>query len=432
MTNALIIALLLQAVPLPPRTAIENPASVSEVPKKLQKDYDKLWNRFVGGNEDSKVVKDADKILKKDRTFVPLITLEAYIDLYRQDIAAAETKFYQVLSYQPMNRIALSYLGDLAFARQDYARAGDIYARLLESDPRRVDVEPKRQKAFLLATENLIRNATQAEQDNRMDEAESLYLQALKIAPREPSLHGRLGALYSKRGKWDEALAEFQKQRQFGGGNEETDRQIAEALANLGRTDEARIILDRLRQTGIGNDDGLESKINELEDIGRWGKDVAIFREIQAAPQLNREQLAALIVRYFPQLMEFRRNAQVVTDIQDSWARPEIQVVTGIGILDPLPNHTFQPAAPVTRGELAVALGRLTRFLSVPAPSAPSIPTTDLSPTHALYREVQLVVAHGLMTLDDAGAFNISGPVSGENGVRAVGILLDRTRGKQK
>src|SRR5438067_3638872 len=36
---------------------------------------------------------------------------------------------------------------------------------------------------------------------------------------------------------------------------------------------------------------------------------------------------------------------------QDSWASSEIQTVVGIGLIEPLPNHTFRPAAAITRAE---------------------------------------------------------------------------------
>ena len=46
--NLLLVLLLLQSLPLPPRYAMENPAAVSAVPKKLKNDYDKLWARCRG------------------------------------------------------------------------------------------------------------------------------------------------------------------------------------------------------------------------------------------------------------------------------------------------------------------------------------------------------------------------------------------------
>src|ERR1051326_5019222 len=190
---ALIFTFILQSFAMVPRIAVENPAIAYPVPKKLQKDYDKLWQRFVRGKEDDKVIKDADKLLKKNPEVISLVILEGYLDLYAERTKLAEAIFQQVLNAMPANRIALSYLAEFAFARQEYGRAYGLYSRLLEADPSRTDIETKRQKALLLATQDLIIRASTAEQANRFAEAESLYNDALRMAPREPSLHERFG-----------------------------------------------------------------------------------------------------------------------------------------------------------------------------------------------------------------------------------------------
>src|SRR5262249_53176153 len=117
--------LLLQSLLLPPRSAMQNPALVSVVPPKVKKDYDKLWTRFLAGKDDTKLVKDLDSLIKKQKDFPAAITVEAYLDLYKGDTAAASSKFRQVVSANPDNTIALYYLAELAFASQDYAAAND-------------------------------------------------------------------------------------------------------------------------------------------------------------------------------------------------------------------------------------------------------------------------------------------------------------------
>jgi tetratricopeptide (TPR) repeat protein len=428
MVGTFIIAFLLQSFPMPPRSVIENPAALSPVPKKVQKDFDKLWQRFLKATEDPKVLKDGDKLLKKNNGLAAVLILEAYVDLYNGDVSKAESKLWEALAASPSNRIALSYLADVAFNRSEFGQASDLYARLLEADPSRTDVEAKRDKALLLATQSLIRNASGAEQDGRNADAESLYRQALKIVPRDPSLHERLGLLLGKENKWDEALEEFRKAKELGAQADEADRNIAAALRNLGRADEAGEILDRLRKAGP-RDGLLEAKLNDLEDIGRWGSEIERFHEIQAEPELTREQAAALMVRYFPQLSEFNRTSPIITDVQGEWALPEIQVVVGIGLLEPRPNHKYEPSVPITRGEFARALARLTRMLEVPSTASPPITTSDVSSSSALYADVQLVLDHDLMALDESGNFNVAVVVSGASGVRAVKRLLELSRG---
>ena len=426
--NFILMILLLQSLLLPPRTAIQNTSSGSSVPQKLKKDYDKLWTRFLAGKEDAKVSKDLDSLLKKQKGFTPAITISAYIDLYKGNDSGAVTKFRQILSINPNDSTALYYLGELAYADQDYAAANNYYSRLLAVDETRTDVEGKRQKALLLATDNLLRSAARAEQENRLADAEQLYLRALETAPREPTFNGRLAELLAKEKKWDEALARYRTQIEISGRNIEIEKNVAEALMNLGRTEEAREVLDRLRKQGT-LDENLESKVNELEDLGRWGGEIGLYRNIKSADSITREQLAAIIVRYFPQVPEFPQNPQIVTDIQESWARPEIQVTVGTGLIDPFPNHTFQPSGQVTRGLLALSMSRLVRLVGLSPVDAPAIPTPDVTPGDALYRDVQVVLGSGLMGLEESGSFNVSRTVSGEEAVRAMERLLRLSHG---
>ena len=428
--KTILIALLLQQQPftMPPRNAVPNPATLNPIPQKLKKDYDKLWTRFLKGTEDVKVMKDAENLLKKNRTFSQLIAMEAYLDLYGKRYKDAETRFDKVLSLDNRHRVALSYLAEFAFGRDEYARASDLYDRLMEVDPTRTDVETKREKALLLATEILLRSATRADQENRVTDAENLYQQALRIAPKEPQLHGRLADLYARQKKWEPALGEFQKQRELGGASDEIDQRIAEALAGLGRTEEARDVLERLRRSG-GGDSSITTQLSELEDLGRWGNEVSRFREIKAAAALSREQLATVLVRYFPQVNDFRKTPQVLTDIQpDSKAVAEIQAVVGLGLIDARSNHTFQAATSVTRAEFGRAMSRLIRLLANSSPAGPPVPTADVAAGTPLYTDIQGVLGRGIMSLDDAGNFNPNGTISGDESVHSIERLLEITR----
>ena len=395
--NLVLIVILLQSLLLPARNAIENPAAVSEVPAKLKKDYDKLWVRFTEGKDDAKLVKDLDSLLKKQKDLAAALIIEAYIDLYQNNETSAGRKFEQVFAGNPGNRIALYYLAEFAFARNDYARASDLYSRLLAVDKTHPEVEAKRQKALLLAVES------------------------------ELQAEARLAEAAAKEKKWDEALKHYRRELELVGRNSEIEKNEAEALMNLGRTDEGREVLDRLRKSGRV-DENLEAQVKELEDLGRWGNDIESFHTIKSAESVKREQLAAILVRYFPQITELRQSPQILTDIQDSPASAEIQTIVGLGLMDTLPNHTFQPSSEITRAEFARTLARLVRLLRVAPSEAPPVPVSDVAPSNALHEEIQLVLGHGLMTLDDAGNFRLDGNVSGEETVRAVERLLALTR----
>jgi tetratricopeptide (TPR) repeat protein len=393
--NALVLLIVLQAsLLLPPRTAMENPASASRVPQGLQKDYSKLWARFQAGKEDAKLLKDLDKLLQKQKTFEPAWIIEGYIALHQGDDVLARNKFIQAVSANPKNRIALYYLAELAYAHAEWGRAATLYAELISIDAGRPELETKRQKAFLLATDSLLRGALRAEAENRLAEAEDYYRQALKLAPKEPALHARLVDVLLKDNKKEEAEAE-------------------------------RKIIDELTPRRAATAPAVpELKADALEDLGRWGSDIAEFHKIRDSETITREQFAVLIARYFPQVFEFRQAPQIITDIDDSPARGEIQTIVGISLMQPFPNHNFEPSVPLTRGELARGLARLSRLLAVSAPSISSNDLQDVASTNTMYTDVQLVLGSGMMTLEGSGAFNVTGQVSGRQAVQSVDRLL--------
>ena len=392
--NLLLLALVLQSsLVLPPRTGMENPAAVSLIPRKFQKNYDKLWKRFIGGKDDAKLRKDLDSLLRKEKTFDPAWVMDGYVALYKGDNAAARARFSDALKVNPNNRIAVYYLAELDFARGEYTQAATLYGQLLSMPVSLPDLDTKRQRATLLAMDSLLNGAATAERDNRFSEAEDRYRQALKIAPNEPALHIRLADILLKQNRTEEAEAE---------------RKAAEALVPaLVKPTEAE-----------------STKADDLEDLGRWGGDIDVFHRIRDAEAATREEVALLIVRYFPQVTEFRQTPRIVTDIDNSLAKSEIQMVVGVGLMDPLPNHAFEPTAPVTRGDLARTLARLSRMIGISdSPSLPVSPS-DLAPTNAMYPDNQLVLASGLLTVGDSGSFDVSGRVSGPQAVRAAERLL--------
>jgi len=221
-----------------------------------------------------------------------------------------------------------------------------------------------------------------------------LYRQALSIAPKDPTLHSRFADLLTKAGNPNEAEAELR---------------IAEELMP------PRTAIVR-SETASKNDD--------LEDLGRWGNDIERFHQIQDAQAMTREQTAAIIVKYFPQILEHRQNQQIVTDIDAAWAREEIQIVVDTGLMDIFSNHTFEPFSPTTRGEFAVAMARLIRLVGLSPTDNPPIPTPDVIPTNTQYTDVQLVLGYALMSVHDSGTFDISGELPGREAVVAAERLL--------
>ena len=89
------------------------------------------------------------------------------------------------------------------------------------------------------------------------------------------------------------------------------------------------------------------------------------------------------------------------------------------GIMEPYPNHTFQPDAVVHRGDLALVASRTLALVGAENPRlvAPwrnarhRFP--DISPGHLSYSAASVAVEAGVMAPREDGTFQLSQPVTG-------------------
>ena len=147
---------------------------------------------------------------------------------------------------------------------------------------------------------------------------------------------------------------------------------------------------------------------------------------------MTRAQLAALFgVRLDALLTRApRRNAVVLTDTRDNWASPWIQSVSRAGVMEPFPNHTFQPNAVVRRGDLALAVTRALSLIAAGGGSADARLAAswrnsrrrfpDLSPGHLSYPAASAAVDAGVMQAADDGSFQLQRPATGAEALAAV------------
>jgi hypothetical protein len=153
------------------------------VPQKLRKDYDKLWVRFTSAKDDAKLVKDLEKLLKKRENVRAGLDRRGVFALYNGNDLAAREKIHEALAANAgkSNRVVLSFRS--CGCTRKYARAATLYAQLQTVDSSHPEIETKRQKAMLLATDSLRRVAAHAESENRLTDAENAYRQA-RLLPR--------------------------------------------------------------------------------------------------------------------------------------------------------------------------------------------------------------------------------------------------------
>jgi hypothetical protein len=147
------------------------------------------------------------------------------------------------------------------------------------------------------------------------------------------------------------------------------------------------------------------------------------YRRIPSSPTITRADLAALLMSKVTMLSRLPPGpAKVAVDISGSWARDQIIRALALDVLDVYPNHTFQPAAVVRRGDLAAAVQRVLDLAKHPATTLAK--PSDMSSTNLFRYPAARVVGAGLMDLTEAGAFEAWRPVSGQEAVDVVEGLI--------
>jgi hypothetical protein len=102
--------------------------------------------------------------------------------------------------------------------------------------------------------------------------------------------------------------------------------------------------------------------------------------------------------------------------------------VVRAGVMEPLPNHTFQPQQRVRRVDLAQVASRVLALIAAARPGSAAawdtarVSVADVSPSHPTYPAVSQAVQAGVLPL--AGdVFDPSRPVSGAELLAAVDRL---------
>jgi tetratricopeptide (TPR) repeat protein len=161
------------------------------------------------------------------------------------------------------------------------------------------------------------------------------------------------------------------------------------------------------------------------------------LRSLAGAATVTRGELAAIIATELERvvLRAPRQIPVIVTDIRGHWAESAILTVTRLGVMEVLPNHTFQPSQPVRRDRLAAIVSALLELAATDKPGDLALWTTarplfaDLPPSHLFYRQVAMAVSAGAMRASDDGRFQPAAPASGADVVQAV-HRIDRLAGR--
>jgi tetratricopeptide (TPR) repeat protein len=389
--------------------------------------------RFLQSNDLGNAEREFSAVLERTPTMYPAETGAAYVALAARDYEEALAHFDRALKLAPKYVPALVGKGQtlLALKRDEDALA--TFEAALAADPSLEDVRRRIEVLRFRSAQDVVEAARAAAKAGRLEEARLAYRRALDGSPDTAFLHRELGVVERGLGNAEAALTELRKAL-------ELDPSDAVSLIQIGELLEARMDFTGAdaayrAAAAIEPSDALTARIEEMAEKERVSRLPPEFRAIPESPQITRGELAALIgIRLEHLLKSVPPRQVVITDVRNYWAAPWVTDVARAGILEPFPNHTFQPRTRVRRGDLAAAVSRLV-ILATPdearreewSKARPKI--ADMSPGHLSYPAVAVAVASGVMPLVDGDRFGVTRPVSGAEALEAVDRIVALSRG---
>ncbi len=400
---------------------------------------------------------------------IPAVESGAFIDsYYRQgweqlksgDSEAAYRSFQ--LCEAPLDKKQAAF-GYVFLARRKYSAAADQFAKALATNPGNLEAgmgramvlefEGRTAEAFRVYGDLLllahgdawvklkyesIRSAStqghllEAERAKTTDK--SKYIRELEQAafysPDMVAITLQIADHYYAEGDLARGLARYEAVLEKEPHSEAVLLKLAAIYEKKEKFELALVTLDRLLALKPG-DPFLEREKKRIRDRFQELTLPEKFKKIFFKPEVNREELAALIGFYFDRFIEMDRAPEILTDIDGSFAREQIIKTVTAGILRARPDHTFQRFLAPDRAVFAVTLHALIEYLRnkahrlrfTPLSEPPLI--TDLSPLHKDYDVITFLIQSQVLALDARGGFTPTQPVSPADVIYALKRILN-------
>ncbi len=370
-------------------------------------------------------------VLKAVADFYPSEAGLGYVALARKDDRSALEHFDRAIAVNPRYAPALAGRGDALLAAKQNDAAIQSFQAALASDPSLTALAGRIELLRFQAARTNVDAAQKAAAAGRLSEARTEYLRAIAASPQSGFLYRELATVERRDGQLDTALARALKAAEL----DPTDARSFIVLGEVYEAQQAYAKASDAYATALSLEPSpaIEDRIDDLRAKSAFASMPEEYKSIEESPSVSRAQLAALLGVHLDDLIRGagRRNAVVITDMRGSWAAPWIMAVARAGLMEVYPNHTFQPAALVRRGDLARAASHA---LSLIAARNPALAASwrdarhrfsDLSPGHLDYPAASLAVEAGVMATLEEGTFQLSRPLTGREAVAAVKKLHD-------
>jgi tetratricopeptide (TPR) repeat protein len=405
------------------------PTAPPGAPAALTQQVERAWLVLQAGDLHA-ADREVASVLKSAPDFYPAQAVSAYTALARKDARAAAAAFRQVTDAHPDYAPALVGQGLALLADDRSSDAVAAFRAAVKADPSLVDIARRIDVLTLRGLQDELASARDAARAGRRDEAVRAYRSAIAASPDSAFLYRELGSVQREQGNATGAIDDLTRATTLDPTDASSFAQLGDLFDAQGDTDRALAAYDSA--LALDADPAVARKRDAIRARVELARLPEQYRAIENSPQLTRADLAALIGIRLDGLLTRAtpRDVGILTDVRGHWAERYITAVTRAGILEPFPNHTFQPRAILRRVDLAQAVARLLDLAAAANPSQAAAWTaargrfTDLSTSHLAYPAASVAVAAQAMATTPDGAFQPTRVVSGSEAIAA----LDRVR----
>ncbi len=389
------------------------------------------WNRLQSGD-----LGGADAVLgqlvRQQADFYPAAVGLGYVALAQGRPKDALARFDAVMARTARYGPALAGRGEALLAAGQRDTALEAFEAALAADASLGDLRRRIDALKLDRFQDQLAAARKAADAGRLDDARDGYAAAIAGSPDTAFLYRDLGTVELRRKNLAGAEQAFQKAVALDPSDARAFSGLAAVLEERGNLDGAMAALERAY--ALEPSDAIRQRRDRLRERGRASELPAEYAAIPGQPQATRGDLAALVgIRLRAVVAAAKSRPSVVaTDVRGHWASRWIMEAIGAGVMDVLPNHTFQPRAVVRRAELARTVSRLLAIAGAAPGQADRsrVSMADVGPGHLSYDDIAAAVAAGVLSLD-GGNFRPSRVVTGQEAADAIG-RLERITGRPR
>ena len=397
-------------------------------PPDLLDAHQRAW-QFLQSGDTKAADRDFTEIVRISPDFYPAQAGLGYSALARKDAQAAVAHFDRALAANATYAPALAGKGEalLALGRTDAAL--EAFEAALAADANLASLRERVDVLKLRSAQEKIDKARAAADAGKFEDARRGYLAAIATSPESAFLYRELANVERKAGDAASALAHARQAATLDPADARALTAIAEIYEAQKAWTDAASAYDAVN--AVEPSDAIVAKAEAMRARAAFDSMPEEYRAIDTAATVTRAQLAALLGVHLENLLG-RAHATapaLMTDVRDNWAGVWILAVTRAGVIEPYPNHTFQPGGSVRRADLAEAVSRALGLIAAEKPRLaarwrdPHAKFVDLPPSHPVYAAAARAVSAGVMAPLEGDTFQLTRPITGSEALDAVAKL---------